>query len=178
MKLWSHTGEENSATVGLAVLMIWFTSSMDTRSLPDFLFTLYDHDHDGLMHKVRLQTFVLQLPPPSNTCGACLGCRRKSAKWSKKCTATCMKLTHTFEPSPARLRRDRKSNSTLVSCCSFQPLIPKGMLGILCSHTAVDSQMNSKLWSWSMQFCCFRRFVSSNNFAVKCLVSNPLVSLG
>jgi hypothetical protein len=36
------------------VLMIWFTSSMDTRSLPDFLFTLYDHDHDGLMHKVRM----------------------------------------------------------------------------------------------------------------------------
>jgi hypothetical protein len=53
-EIWSHTGEENSATVGLAVLMIWFTSSMDTRSLPDFLFTLYDHDHDGLMHKVGL----------------------------------------------------------------------------------------------------------------------------
>lgn len=35
-----------------AVLFIWFTASMDVRTLPDFVFTLYDTDKDGLLYKV------------------------------------------------------------------------------------------------------------------------------
>ena len=36
----------------VAVLMVWFFSSMDPRYLCDFVFTMYDTDNDGLLSKV------------------------------------------------------------------------------------------------------------------------------